>query len=384
MKLLFFLHKVGPYHHARFVNLAKSCLLTVVEILPESDEYGWDNINETKTYQRIQLTEHLNGIELKGVKLATRINKILEQCKPDICIVTGWDNRSYFAALLGAKRIGIPVVCISDSKYSDSKRVWYKEALKSILIRPFDGFLVAGTLSREYLKKLKVDVAIYQPWDVVDNKYFSKKTDSSITETFPKPYLLCIARFIWEKNLLEMIKGFQLFFKSNPDSNLNLVIVGDGPLKAQLAEQIESYEFKNIHLKSFMQYNEINCIYSDSKAVILPSIKDTWGLVVNEAMATGKPVIVSENCGCVPDLVKYGKNGFICKPTAISISDSIGNLEKLTEAELISMGQEGKKLIQYFDVQNFTTAVFELYNKKKSLRKLNSFQNFLLTLKLYL
>jgi glycosyltransferase involved in cell wall biosynthesis len=92
-----------------------------------------------------------------------------------------------------------------------------------------------------------------------------------------------------------------------------LVLLGDGPLRKTLNSQLSTLNLHgHVHLPGFKQYEELPVYYALAKAFVHASTTEQWGLVVNEAIASGLPVIVSERCGCVPELV--GVNGFTFDP----------------------------------------------------------------------
>src|SRR5207253_3162510 len=98
----------------------------------------------------------------------------------------------------------------------------------------------------------------------------------------------------------------------------DLVLLGDGPLKADICRLISDFRLHGqVHLRGFIQYRELPAYYALADAFVHASTTEQWGLVVNEAMATGLPVIVSNRCGCVPDLVAEGKNGFTFNPESV-------------------------------------------------------------------
>ena len=98
------------------------------------------------------------------------------------------------------------------------------------------------------------------------------------------------------------------------DASWDLVLLGDGPLRETLNAQLTTLNLhSHVHLAGFKQYDELPVYYALAKAFVHPSTTEQWGLVVNEAIASGLPVIVSERCGCVPELVNG--NGFIFDPT---------------------------------------------------------------------
>lgn len=388
--ITFFLHKIGPYHHARFKYLSKYSNLTVVEILPDSKEYDWNDIKETNDYKIVKIKEHKNGKEQKGKCLQDIVKNIFLITKPDLCIVTGWDNRTYFAALLEAKKNSVPISCISDSTYNDVPRNAVKEKIKSIIIDPFDAFLVAGSLSKDYLTGLNVKAPIFQPWDVIDNNYFSDSVNKFLEhkrpDHLPKKYLLCVSRFIEKKNLISLIESYKNYINKNKFSELSLVMVGSGPLKSNLEQAASDLLNNKIHIFSFAQYDQLPEFYAFSHAFILPSKSDQWGLVINEAMASGKPVIVSNRCGCSADLVKDGVNGFVCEPLNVSIEEKIRSIDALNESQLKKIALLNKSILESFSLEKFSESVIGIHKLLTSSqkRKINLLSLFLIKLKLNL
>ena len=100
-----------------------------------------------------------------------------------------------------------------------------------------------------------------------------------------------------------------------PSAPWSLVLLGDGPLKSDLCRLISDLRLDAcVHLPGFKQYHELPVYYGLASAFVHASTTEQWGLVVNEAMASGLPVLVSNRCGCAQDLVKEGVNGFTFDP----------------------------------------------------------------------
>jgi glycosyltransferase involved in cell wall biosynthesis len=140
----------------------------------------------------------------------------------------------------------------------------------------------------------------------------------------------------------------------------HLCIVGDGQLKNELLKLSQELGLnKLVHYVGFKQYNELPVYFALAKVLIHASTSEQWGLVINEAMASGLPVIVSENCGCVPELVHSGVNGFIIDPT--NEQELIDILCHITQNESIlqKMALESKKIISSFDVDTFGQALYD-------------------------
>ncbi len=385
MKVLFFLHKIGPYHHARFKELSKTLQLIVIEILPDSKEYDWDDINQTKEYKKIKIEEHLGGNELKGYSLTQKIEQIINQEQPNAIITMGWNNRTYFAALYSAKKYGIPICTHSDSIYIHKRRIFILEFLKKFLVKSFDAFLVAGTRSQSYLNMLGINEGIFMPMDVVDNKYFKEYSNFENLLNIPEKYLLCISRFIEEKNLFTLIRAFSEFKKKYTNSNFGLLLVGSGPLEQRIQQEVKKLNAESyIYLHPFVQYNQLPVLYKKAIGLILPSIRDQWGLVVNEAMASGLPVIVSNRCGCVDDIVKDGINGFIVEPTEKGILEGLEKFYLLSEQERLMMGRKGQEIIDNFDLKDYRIGTLSMIDYAiNHEKKINLLQKLIILLRIY-
>jgi glycosyltransferase involved in cell wall biosynthesis len=108
-----------------------------------------------------------------------------------------------------------------------------------------------------------------------------------------------------------------------------------------------------VHFFGFIQYDELPYFYNHAKALILPSWSDQWGLVVNEAMACGLPVLVSEKCGCAPDLVVNGKNGFTFDPN--DPEEFLKGMEKIIDlAGNRQVKDENTRLLNSFNLGTFS------------------------------
>ena len=136
-----------------------------------------------------------------------------------------------------------------------------------------------------------------------------------------------------------------------------MVTVGDGELKPTLtALRHELGLDKQVIFTGFVQYDRLPPYYALAGALVLASTAEQWGLVVNEAMASGLPVLVSDRCGCVDDLVQDGVNGFRFNPTDLgAIAD---RLEKVAHsATSQQMGQASRTIIAKWTPDRFATAL---------------------------
>ncbi len=386
-RIALLLRRTGPYHHARFNHAGKELDLHVVETRPGSEEYPWrrEFANQESRIANRESIQNYNILSLppspdpekgwRGRKLKKLIYDILAGIEPDIVVTTGWADAEYHAALLWAGKRNIPCAVISDSTETDVKRYRLLEWLKKQILKNYSAALVAGTRSRKYIEKLGMHSGrIFTAWDVVDNAYFyitsqKLKNDPYLKEKYPLPerYFLCVSRYVSKKNIPGLIRAYAAYIDNNNGNQTpSLVLLGNGEWKQKIDQVIEATGLKEkIFQFGFIQYDEIPYFYANAIAQILPSFYDQWGLVVNEAMACGLPVIVSENCGCVADLVDNGVNGLIVDP------DDPGSLMEAMETMMDDeirkkMGEQSSIKIKAWDLGTFTNGlktIVQLYRE---------------------
>ena len=176
----------------------------------------------------------------------------------------------------------------------------------------------------------------------------------------PKNYFLASARFIAKKNLFTLLRAYAVYRKreslvTGPSSLWSLVLLGDGPLKSELRDLISDLDLQDcVLLPGFQQYGELPRYYAGANAFVHASTTEQWGLVVNEAMASGLPLIVSNRCGCAPDLVREGVNGFAFDPTdQEQLSDCLHRMASLSCEERERFGAASVEIVSRFGVERF-------------------------------
>jgi glycosyltransferase involved in cell wall biosynthesis len=204
------------------------------------------------------------------------------------------------------------------------RRPWWREAVKRRLVRQFSAALVGGTPHRDYVVQLGLPPErVFDGYDVVDNDYFAAGADAARADApalrdqhrLPERFFLASARFIAKKNLDRLIRAFAAYRKTAGAAAWDLVLLGDGPEKPRLTQLIDELAIRgSVHLPGFKPFADLPAHYGLAGAFVHPSTTEQWGLVVNEAMAAGLPVVVSRTCGCAPDLVTDGVTGLAVDP----------------------------------------------------------------------
>lgn len=245
--------------------------------------------------------------------------------KPDVIILTGYYDFAQVFLLWWAKRNGIRVIMQNESTAADHDRGGWKERIKRWIFRQCDGFFCFGSQSANYLIQLGVNPdKILLRKSAVDNNTLQAAYERALANRVQEQNRLglrpnnfvFVGRFIAFKNLPALISAFSEALKqSRQSAEWGLILLGEGPDYDSLTKQINDLNLTDqVKLMPSRPWYQVPDVLALSDVLVLPSLSEPWGLVVNEAMACGMPVIVSNRCGCAADLVQEGKNGFVFDP----------------------------------------------------------------------
>ena len=305
-----------------------------------------ENIAKNKT------TFRYNGI------INPKLIGIVDQWKPDAILVFGWNFHSHLKALKYFKN-KIPVYFRGDSTLLDEdSQPFLKKILRQIILtwvyKHVDKAFYVGTNNKNYYRKfgLKEHQLIYAP-HAVDNDRFADFPDADMKAMLLKKQLgipgegtvfLFAGKFQSKKNPQLLLNAFLKACLKNT----HLLFVGQGNLEAELKQQAAPYT--NIHFIPFQTQTMMPVIYRTGDLFILPSRGpgETWGLVINEAMACGLPVAATDKCGSAIDLIEHEKNGYLFKSHDVEELSNIltGFVADKEKAEL--MGRCSRERIQRF------------------------------------
>ncbi len=300
--------------------------------------------------------------EAGPLQLAHRLWRALDRLDPEVVLVPGYYTVPALAAAIWARIHGRESVLMTESTAADHKRVWWKERLKSFAIRALFRWAIAGgTPHVRYLRELGFPPnRIARFYDVVDNARLSERSAAERRESPPEqgglpsdPYFLYVGRLAEEKNVGALLEAW--FGYRDGGGSWPLVLVGDGPLAAALRQSAsQSAHGDAVFFAGHHGSASLPRFYAHAGCFVLPSTREPWGLVVNEAMACGLPVIVSDRCGCVEDLVLHGGNGFTFDPTREhELQHCLELVSSLSRERLASLGAQSFERIQSFSPENF-------------------------------
>jgi glycosyltransferase involved in cell wall biosynthesis len=310
--------RFGPYHHARADAARRVLPLVTLEISSIDHTYAWERVDHARPDHFTVFEQGLD--ELSTGQLRRILHSTLDRISPSVVAVPGWSERWALIILEWALDRKVPAILMSDSNAFDETRTASREWIKRRIVSCFSAGLAGGTMAADYLVQLGMDRdAVFSGYDVVDNAHFQKETPARTDEVRKaasgRPFFLAAARFIAKKNLAGLLKAYAAYRHRAGSDAWALIILGDGPLRPELERLRTALNLSgDVVFPGFKQYEELPAWYAAAQAFILPSTTEQWGLVVNEAMAAGLPVLVSRRCGCAVDLVAEGKNGLLFDP----------------------------------------------------------------------
>lgn len=335
---------ISPYRIPVFNALAEDGRLELhVVFLSETDS----GLRQWRVYKdEIRFShEVLPSTRFRAGRSSLLLNWKLRSClgrfEPEVIICGGYNYVASWGALWWTKKNGAELVLWCESNRYDARSGrGLVESLKSYFVSHCDRFVVPGQASREYLRVMGVeDHTISIAPNAVDNEWFRTRAESIRAQSaefrarfsLPERFLLFVGRLVAEKGVFDLLAAYNRL-PEELRASTGLIFAGDGPDKTQLERQARLTTPGAICFPGFLHREELAGLYALAAALVLPTRSDPWGLVVNEAMACGLPIVVSDVAGCACDLVENGWNGYVVPPR---------DVPKLTAAiELLMQNQQ--------------------------------------------
>jgi glycosyltransferase involved in cell wall biosynthesis len=293
----------------------------------------------------------------------------LKAATPDVILCGGYSYMASWRAQSWAWLRHIPFFLWSESNSQDMRRSHaLVELMKSQYLAHCNGFVVPGQSAREYLRSHKVeDGTIFTAVNAVDNDFYSaaaqvvrQNAAQFRTElALPNRYFLFSGRLVREKGVFELLSAYATLDTSTRE-DIGLVFAGGGSARSELEDQAGSISNGVVRFVGFGQREQLAAYYALADALVLPTYSDPWGLVVNEGMACGLPVILSRVAGCSADLVTDNWNGLIVEPRdAPSLMSALRALA--TQPDLCrSMGANSLQRISKYSPSEWSNGVVRM------------------------
>lgn len=384
MHIVVIFYNIGGYHAARLNAASVACeqkgwRLTAIQVTDNTQERPWGNIEHKikfplKTLLPIKTTPATIDRRPWSKVAASLIHSCLNSLKPDILAIPGWGFPISQAALTWSKRHRVPAILMSESKWDDERRQWWKEQIKSWLyIRNYKAALVGGQLHQDYLLKLGFDKnRIFLGYNAVDNQYFclgaeeARKNPLAARQRQPKipknPYFLVVTRLIKRKNVFRLVEAFFAYRQQiGEDQAWDIVICGSGEEEPSIRRLISEKRLNAcVHLPGFISYQAIPDWYGLAQAFVHPAIQEPWGLVVNEACAAELPILCSHTVGACYEIVRHGYNGLLFDPESKeNMTDTLLAMHQQSSEARIKMGKFSQTIVANYSPQHFAEGLFK-------------------------
>ncbi|WP_044041494.1 glycosyltransferase family 4 protein [Caballeronia insecticola] len=308
-------HKGEVLSQLHNISGAGSIRYSMVQIADtEHDRIGFSDVDYS--FHRYPMKKLFNGCyeDVPTWRMTMRLTWEVLKTKADLVVLPGYHRPEYWAMLGACIVTGKRRAVFCDSTARDNPRRMVTSIPKRLFFALCDGYFAFGLRSREYLMSLgaKQDT-IFSPCQAAALPR-SFTPDAVVPDRLAyregnKPVFLFVGRLSAEKGINTLVEAFRLLKERVPDAELR--IVGTGPLGNQLKQQAADTGLEDsVKFLGSLQDEPLSREYFGATCMVLPSVREPWGLVTNEALSHGCPVIVSESCGCVPELVVDGVSGY--------------------------------------------------------------------------
>jgi glycosyltransferase involved in cell wall biosynthesis len=280
------------------------------------------------------------------------LSNAMKRASPEFVICGGYNYLASWQAMLWARRQQIPFALWVESTGKDLRNhTALIEALKVKFLDNCTGFIVPGKSSFAYLRNYGVpEEKIFTAPNAVDIKLFARVADAvrqSRNGHSRERYFLFVGRLVETKGVFDLLEAYRQL-EPGLREQVGLVFMGEGKHREQLQSSGGSITPGTVRFPGFATRDELAAYYSLAEALVFPTLTDPWGLVVNEAMACGLPVICSDAAGCAADLIEDQCNGWIVRRG--DITELACTMDKIARDRVLqgAMGARGRQRIQRF------------------------------------
>jgi glycosyltransferase involved in cell wall biosynthesis len=269
-----------------------------------------------------------------------------------------------FVAALVMRLLGTRVYLMLSSKFDDKPRWHWRELLKSFSLLPYHGALVGGRRQRDYAVFLGMRpehvLEGYETISVARIRALAGAPPAPGGLPFADRHFTIVARHVAKKNLFMALDAYERYRQHAGAAARELHFCGSGPLEAALKAEVERRRIPGVLFTGFVSQRRVARALSGTLALLLPSTEEQWGLVINEALAMGVPVLCADNVGARDSLVRSAVNGQFFEPdNAEGLATLMAELGG-DEAEWRRMSEAACQFAPAGDVVVFARAVAHL------------------------
>lgn len=315
-------------------RMAGRAAVVAIEVATSSATYAWEASGDVAAARKLTLFPGASYDSIGWPRRFLSQFRALWRC--DLVLIgIGYNEPDVILLSLLLRLCGAKVVVMSESKFDDKPRRASFELLKAAVLAPYSAAIVGASRHRAYFRFLGFHRrAILPGYDSIGVERIRAMGGGQLAPA-GKPYatrdFVYVGRFVDKKNLIELVEAFAAYRSKAGPAARRLVLIGSGAEEEAIrARAAHLGVIDQVDFPGFLRAEEVARRLSGSLALVLPSREEQWGLVVNEALAFGLPVIASSAVGSADVLVRNLVNGYIVEP---------GQPESLSQA-MLAMGAD--------------------------------------------
>jgi glycosyltransferase involved in cell wall biosynthesis len=359
-KLVILTEIIAPYRIPVFNALARQAEIDLhVMFLSETDPSlrEWRVYKEEIQFSYEVLASWRRRLGKYNALLNWGLGAALRRDSPDVILCGGYNYLASWQAMRCARRHGVPFLAWVESTSADLRgRHALVESLKRTFMRRCDGFVVPGKSSQQYVRDYGVpEGKIFTAPNAVDVEFFQGRSDEvraqpsehRRTLSLPTRFFLFVGRLVPEKGVFDLLNAYGTL-APELRSEIGLVFAGDGVARRELERRAAAITLGAVHFAGFTQREQLPSYFGLAEMLVFPTHSDTWGLVVNEAMACGLPVIATSAAGCTADLVEDGWNGRVVRAGDVGqLAQAMKEIASQTELRSLMGQRSGERILGY-------------------------------------
>ena len=369
--IIFMWEQFGAYHVDRLDAVATAFGdrydVVGIEVASSSRTYAWLPVASGTGFTRVTLFPEAVSDDIPWPRKLRQAMRVIRVSRPRAVFLCNQEQPEILAAVMLLRMSGIRAFAMLDAKFDDSPRRVLKEVLKRLVLRLYSGGLVAGARSIAYYRFLGMPEGwAHTAYDTIS---LARVRRQAAVPPAPEgaPHdardFIVVARFVPKKNLALVIRAYAQFraLPTRQERVRRLILCGSGPLETMLrALAVELGVQDAVEFTGFLNHDAVARRLGAGLALLLPSVEEQWGLVVNEAVALGLPILCSDNVGARDSLVRVGINGYMFEPDNDEGLAMLMHLVSEDAALWQRLAEGSRRLAPNGDVSHFVAGVSSL------------------------
>ncbi|HYD31877.1 MAG TPA: glycosyltransferase [Azospirillaceae bacterium] len=320
--LAFIWESFGPYHMDRCEavgeSLGKRYDIVGIEVAASSDVYAWARSGDGRWFRKITLFPGQTRNQVPWRQRLGALRKVCGQVGARTVFLANYERPDIFFLAASLRLAGKSPVTMQASKFDDRPRRLWREMSKTVLYSPYRAALAGSPRTRDYLRLLGIpENRIFLGVDTVSLDRIRRLADAPPAPdgvAYAERHFTVIARFVTDKNLHRVLEAYERYRRLAGDAARGLHLCGSGLLEDRLRAMVTERGIAGVRFRGFLQAEALAKTLASTVCLLLPSVYEPFGLVVNEALAMGVPAILSDVCGARDILVRTAVDGYVVEP----------------------------------------------------------------------